>query len=275
LLELWHEAADSGAGWIARTNFSPIEPGACVDWSILIVAAVIILAASTISGITGFGFGLISVPPLLIFFDPSAVLTITKVLTICTTWIVIASAWRELQPRLLLRILPFSFVGALLGLQLLRIASADAIKVFASAIVVAFSLLLLRGLPQREFKSRLLAPLAGFVSGTMSTTTALSGPPIILYFTITKVPVQTFRVTIASYFVLLDLFGLPALIRGDFVTKHDFKIALLMVPMAFAGRWWGSRLSHRFSREQFYRLTLIILIATGGLGTVVSTLALL
>lgn len=246
-----------------------------VDWSILVLAAVIVLGAAVISGITGFGFGLVSVPPLLMLLDPAGVLTVTKILTISTSWIVIASAWRELQPRLLLKLLPFSIIGAALGLQLLRIASAEAIKIAASAIVVSFALLLLRGLPEREIRHPVLGPIAGFLSGTMSTSTALSGPPIILYFTVSKVPVQAFRATIASYFVLLDLFGMPALIQGDFVTRHDIEIALLMIPFAFIGRWWGSRLSHRFSREQFYRLTLMILVLTGGLGILASATALL
>lgn len=268
---MWHDAPDYGAG----TATDGREAIANVDWSILVVAAAIILGAAMISGITGFGFGLISVPPLLIFFDPAAVLTITKILTLSTTWIVIASAWRELKPGILVRMLPFSFVGAILGLQLLRVASADLIKIITSSIVVAFALLLIRGLPEREINHPLLAPFAGFVSGAMSTSTALSGPPIILFFTVSKVPVQAFRVTIAAYFVLLDLFGMPALIRGDFVTRDDFEIALLMIPFAFVGRWWGSRLSRRFSREQFYRFTLLILVATGALGIVGTTLSLL
>lgn len=245
-----------------------------MDWSIIALAAMIVLAAAVISGITGFGFGLISVPPLLIFFDPPAVLTITKILTLSTSWIVIVGAWREVKPGIILRILPFSIVGASLGLQLLRLASADVIKIIASSIVVAFAILLVRGLPEREFKHPVLAPFAGFISGVMSTSTALSGPPIILFFTVSKFPVHAFRVTIATYFVLLDLFGMPALIRGDFVTRDDLEVALVLIPMAFIGRFAGNRLSRRFSREQFFRFTLIILIATGALGIFGALLAL-
>lgn len=246
-----------------------------MDWSILVLATVIVLGAAIISGITGFGFGLISVPPLLMFFDPAGVLTITKILTISTSWIVIASAWRELQPRLLLKLLPFSIIGAVLGLQVLRVASAEMIKVATGVIVVCFALLLMRGLPEREIKHPMLGPLAGLISGTMSTSTALSGPPIILWFTVSKVPVQAFRSTIAAYFLLIDLFGLPALIRGDFVTRRDLQISVLLIPAAFIGRWAGSRLSTRFSRERFYRFTLSILVATGLLGIAGAAVALI
>jgi uncharacterized membrane protein YfcA len=241
-----------------------------VDWSILALAVGIVLAAAVISGITGFGFGLVSVPPLLMLYDPVAVLTITKVLTLSTSWIVIAHGWRQIQPRMIATVLPWSILGTFAGIQLLKVSTEETIKLIASAVVVAFAIILIRGLPEREWNHRLLAPIAGFASGTMSTTTALSGPPIVLYFTLRKVEVMPFRVTIATYFVLLDLFGMPALIQQDFVTRDDLLVAVALVPIALLGRMAGIRLSHRFSRKQFYRFTLGILVITGALGIISS-----
>jgi uncharacterized membrane protein YfcA len=241
-----------------------------VDWSLLALAVGIVLAAAVISGITGFGFGLVSVPLLLMLYDPVAVLTITKVLTLTTSWIVIAHGWRSIQPGMIARVFPWAILGTLAGIQLLKAASEEAIKIIASSVVVAFALLLIRGLPEREWNHPLLAPIAGFASGSMSTTTGLSGPPIVLYFTLRNVDVMPFRVTIATYFVLLDLFGLPALIQQDFVTRDDLKVAVALVPMALLGRIIGIRLAHRFSRKQFYRFTLGILIVTGTIGIISS-----
>jgi len=241
-----------------------------VDWSVLAIAVGIVLFAAVISGITGFGFGLVSVPPLLMLYDPAAVLTITKVLTLTTSWIVIAHGWRSIKPRMIATILPWSILGTLAGLQLLRVASKDVIKLIASVVVVGFALILIRGLPEREWSHPLLAPIAGIASGAMSTSTALSGPPIVLFFTLRNVEVMPFRVTIATYFVLLDLFGMPALIQQDFVTRHDVLVAATLVPMAMLGRIIGIRLSHRFSRKQFYRFTLGVLILTGALGIISS-----
>lgn len=241
-----------------------------MDWSILALAVAIVLAAAVISGITGFGFGLVSVPPLLMLYDPVAVLTITKVLTLSTSWIVIAHGWRSINPRMIAKVLPWSILGTFAGIQLLKVSTEETIKLMASAVVVTFALILIRGLPEREWNHPLLAPIAGFASGTMSTTTALSGPPIVLYFTLRNVEVMPFRVTIATYFVLLDLFGMPALIQQDFVTRDDLLVAVALVPIALLGRMAGIRLSHRFSRKQFYRFTLGILIITGALGIVSS-----
>ena len=239
-----------------------------MDWSLLAVAVGIVLAAAVISGITGFGFGLVSVPALLMLYDPAAVLTITKVLTLTTSWIVIAHAWRQIKPRMIATVLPWAILGTFAGIQLLKLASEHAIKLIASAVVVGFAIILIRGLPQREWNHPLMAPVAGLTSGAMSTSTGLSGPPMVLYFTLRNVEVMPFRVTIATYFVLLDLFGLPALIQQDFVTRDDLLVAIALVPMALLGRIIGIRLAHRFSRQQFYRFTLGILIVTGTIGII-------
>jgi uncharacterized membrane protein YfcA len=108
----------------------------------------------------------------------------------------------------------------------------------------------------------------------MSTSTGLSGPPIVLYFTLRDIEVQPFRITIATYFVMLDLIGFPTLIRSDLVTRHDLWIAVLLIPVALLGRMIGVRLAPRLSREHFFRLTLGLLMVTGTIGIVSSVLSL-
>jgi uncharacterized membrane protein YfcA len=239
-----------------------------LDWTAITFAVGIVLGAAVIAGITGFGFGLVSVPLLLMLYAPAEVVTISKILTLSTSWIVIAHGWRQVKPRMIVTVLPWALLGSLAGVRLLKLASASSIKLLASIVVVAFALILLRGLPEREWKHPLLAPAAGMVSGAMSTSTGLSGPPIVLYFTLRNVDVPPFRVTIATYFVLLDLVGLPALVQGGLVSGGDFAVGAVLVPVALLGRIAGIRLSSRLSRAQFYRLTLGILLVTGAVGII-------
>lgn len=245
-----------------------------MDWSSFAIAVSIILGAAVISGITGFGFGLVSVPPLLMLYPPAGVITITKILTLSTSWVVIAHGWRQMKPKMILALFPFAIVGMLLGVRVLQHVSADAIKLLASIVVVGFTLILMRGIPRGKWNHAALGPVSGFVSGVMSTSTGLSGPPIVLYFTLRDIEVQPFRITIATYFVMLDLIGFPALIRSDLVTRDDIWVALLLIPAAFLGRMVGIRLAPRLSREHFFRLTLGVLLVTGSIGIVSSLLSL-
>ena len=245
-----------------------------MDWSTFIIAATVILGAAVISGITGFGFGLVSVPPLLMLYPPAGVLTITKILTLSTSWIVIVHGWRQMKPKMILALFPFAIVGMLIGVRVLKHVSADAIKLLASGVVVGFTLVLLRGIPRGKWNSPVLGPISGFISGVMSTSTGLSGPPIVLYFTLRDIEVQPFRITIATYFVMLDLIGFPTLVRSDLVARHDFWIAFFLIPVALLGRMIGVRLAPKLSREHFFRLTLGLLMVTGSIGIISSVLSL-
>jgi uncharacterized membrane protein YfcA len=251
-----------------RIAHGNLGEGSALDWTAIGFAVGIVLGAGVIAGITGFGFGLVSIPLLLMLFGPAEVVTINKVLTLSTSWIVIAHGRRQIRPRMIVTVLPWALIGVLSGVRLLKLASASSIKLMASVVVVLFALILLRGLPEREWKHPLLAPAAGLASGALSTSTGLSGPPMVLYFTLKNVEVAPFRVTIATYFVLLDLVGLPALVQGGLVTGKDFAVAAILVPVAFFGRIAGIRLAPRLSRAQFYRLTLGVLLVTGAVGII-------
>lgn len=232
------------------------------------IALLIVVGAGATAGLAGFGFSIVSVPTLLLLFDPATVITLNKVLTLGTIWVILIGAWGSISWVHLRRIVPFSLAGLFVGVSLLRVLDAEAIKLLAGVVVIFFALLLLRGgvraLPERAW----MAPLAGFVSGTLSTSTGMAGPPVVLLFTVLAVPVPVFRATSVAYFLLTDLIGFPALIAQGIVTREDVILALLLAPAAIVGRVLGSRLVPYISPLAFRRATLGLLLVTGAIAVV-------
>src|SRR5665811_880136 len=165
----------------------------------LLLAIVIVLAATIIAGLAGFGLSIVSVPPLLLLFDPGTVIALNKILTLGTTWIILVEAWRHISWRWIARVLPTALVGLFIGSYLLRVLDAEVIKVIAGVIVISLALLLLTWQPQELKERPWMAPLIGLASGTSSTSVGMSGPPLVLFFTVMSVPVQAFRATAAMY----------------------------------------------------------------------------
>lgn len=232
------------------------------------IAFLIVIGAGATAGLAGFGFSIISVPTLLLLFDPATVITLNKVLTLGTIWVILIGAWGSISWRHLRRTVPFALIGLFVGVSLLRVLDDDAIKLLAGLVVIFFALLLLRGgvkaLPERSW----MAPLAGLVSGTLSTSTGMAGPPVVLLFTVLAVPVPVFRATSVCYFLLTDLIGFPALIAQGIVTRDDVILALLLSPAAIIGRMLGSRLVPFISPLAFRRATLGLLLVTGAIAVV-------
>jgi len=107
-------------------------------------AFLIVVGAGAIAGLAGFGFSIVSVPTLLLF-DPATVITLNKVLTLGTIWVILIGAWGDISWASLRRTVPSALVGLFVGITLLRALDDGAIKLLAGLVVIFFALLLLRG----------------------------------------------------------------------------------------------------------------------------------
>ena len=228
----------------------------------------IVLTASVISGLAGFGFGLVAVPPLLLLYPPVVVITVTKLLTLSTSWVVIAHGWRHARRDLILAVFPMAIIGTFIGLRLLSVAQPEHIKIAAGIVVISFALVMLKVDMRGKVKHPAIGPIAGLISGAMSTTVGMAGPPVIIAYTLRDTPKHAFRISIAIYFVLLDLLGLPAMVARGLTTKEDLVLAALLVPAALGGRMIGIAFSERVSQQRFYHGTLVLLIITGTIAVI-------
>lgn len=229
----------------------------------LITAALVVLVAGAVSGLAGFGFSIISVTPLLMLYEPGTVLAINKILTLGTTWIILIGIWRAISWARLVRLVPVALVGLFIGVWLLQRLEANTIRLVVAVVVMAFALLLLSGVVREVPERGWMAPVTGLTSGIFSTSTGMSGPPVVLYFTVIGLSVEIFRATTVMYFILLDLVGLPTLIGQGLISRDDIVLALWLAPAALLGRWMGSWLVPYVTPTSFRRLVLALLLATG------------
>ena len=226
-------------------------------------AMVIVFVAAAVSGLAGFGFSIISVTPLLLFFEPGTTLAINKILTLGTTWVILIGIWHAISWRRLLRIVPFSLVGLLGGVWLLQNLDGNTIRLIVAIVVMLFALILLTGVIRQVPERPWMAPVTGLFSGMSSTSTGMSGPPLVVYFTAIGVSVEVFRASSVMYFLLLDAVGFPTLVAQGLITSADVVLALWLAPAALLGRWAGSWLVPFVTPASFRRLVLAILLLTG------------
>ncbi|MCA9859460.1 MAG: sulfite exporter TauE/SafE family protein [Thermomicrobiales bacterium] len=241
----------------------------------LLIAMAIALMGGIVSGLAGFGFGLVTVPLLLMLFPPATVTTVGSSLTIASGWIVLLSTWRTVQVRTLGALIPGATIGVFLGTIVLRTVEPAIIKLIAGIVVILFALSVLRGWRINAVHHPLAAPIAGLASGTLSTSTGMSGPPVVLLFTTRQYDMQQFRGSITAYFYYVNAVGLALLIASGIVGREQLEIAIRLLPAAIIGGFIGRRILHYVSQAQFRKITLIMLLATGTTGIVAALQALL
>jgi hypothetical protein len=231
-----------------------------------LAAAAIVFVARLLSGITGFGFALVAVPPLMLFYDPARVVAVIVLLALATGWLLLVGVKRHVQTRTVLGLLPGAAAGSLVGTALLASLDADLIQALASLAVVAFGLGHALGWsPEGAGGARAVA-LAGFASGALNTSVGMAGPPVVMLLTARQAPMHAFRATTMAYFLGVSLVGAAMLTAGGLVDKDDALFGLSLLPPTLLGLVASQGLVRHVSQENFRRITLGLLLATGVFG---------
>ncbi len=241
----------------------------------LLIAMLIALMGGIVSGLAGFGFGLATVPLMLMIYPPATVTALGSSLALASGWIVLISTWRTVQVKTLGALIPGATVGVFIGTILLNRLEPAVIKLIAGSVVLLFAISVLRGWRIDAVHHPLAAPLAGLASGTLSTSAGMSGPPVVLLFTTRQYDMHQFRGSITAYFYYVNFVGLSVLILRGIVGWEQLQVAIHLLPAAIIGGFVGRRLLRLVSQSQFRKITLVMLLVTGTIGIVTALQSLL
>jgi uncharacterized protein len=228
-------------------------------------AAAAILAGAALQSATGFGFALLASPLLFALLDPKpAVATLALVGSVLNA---VTLAGERRRPQVLradaLAIIAGTIPGLLCGALILRVAPASVLTAaVAGCVLVALATRLRRprATPRRLGDRPWAAPVAGFASGSLSTSTGLSGPPLVLHLLARRVPAARMRDTLAAVFLAQGILGLGALVvAGSFVWPRSLPLLLVV---GVVGQVAGRRAFAALGGERYERVVVGLLVVT-------------
>lgn len=240
-----------------------------------IAAVCAILVGATISGLTGFGFGLVIVPIMLLLFPPPTVVVLTSSLAIASGLPILIEDRRKVRLRIISPLMIPAIVGLFVGIQILTRLDTRYIKLTAGIVVVIFAAMVARGFVIPGIRSRIAPVVAGFTSGMLGTSTGMSGPPVVLLLTDRAPEPRVFRASITFYFSTMNLIGILLVTRTGFVGRREFALAVVFLPLALFGRRVGQRVLYRVNPDQFRRISMALLMLTGASGITTALIGLL
>jgi uncharacterized protein len=234
----------------------------------LALAIAITFAGGVVSGVAGFGFALVCVPPLLLLYDPPTVVTASILLSVVTGAVVLAGALGEVRWRMIAGLLPWASLGLVIGVKLLGVAPAAAIGLIASGAVVGFTLAMMTGWTIPGANRGIATVAAGASSGVLNALTGMAGPPVAMLFDARGLGINAFRTSIVGYFVVIDAIAIGLLAQQQVIGIGEFRTVLALIPGAIGGTIAGRWIAGRVSRERFRQVTMTLLLATGVAGVV-------
>ncbi|MFS0612489.1 sulfite exporter TauE/SafE family protein [Lederbergia ruris] len=222
---------------------------------------IIILFASILQTSTGFGFSILATPFLLLLFSPMEAIQINLILSLVISCALIRKIRKDIDFQVLKRFVFGSVAGLPIGLLIFLFVDIPRLKLGVSIIILLLTLLLIMKLRIAQTKSRDF--IAGGLSGTLTTSIGMPGPPLLLYFSGTDTEKGKLRGTTLAFYLFIYLISL--LIQVIFVgTNQTIWISSgWALPLVFIGLFLGQIL-YRWINQHYFRIfTYIILLFTG------------
>lgn len=220
--------------------------------------------AGIVRGFTGFGTAMVYLPVAAQVLTPFEALTTLLIKDLTGPLIHVPRALREGHPADVARL----GVGALLGLPLgVWVLSQVAPEVFrwgVSLVALTMLVLLVGGV---RYRGRLTPPLVfatGAVGGFLAGSVGLPGPPIILMYMASTLPITAIRANNMLYLILADILLLAVLWWNGYLVPTAVALGVLMILPYTLGNWAGARL-FRPGAERLYRWAAYMIIAGSAL----------
>jgi len=219
-------------------------PELFLGWDILVwaVAGVVCLIAGVVRGVVGFGFALIVISGLNVVAIPVEVVPLATILDLAGGINMAPKVWRDVHWKGARWLGLGALIGIPLGILLLVSLNPDAMRLGISIAILLSVILIARGFTFRRVPGSPLIFLTGGMAGFLSGSGGIPGPPIILLYLSSPLPMVTTRATTVAFFLLVDVVALIFMGGQDLVTVETWTRATVLVPISFIGIAIGSRL---------------------------------
>ncbi len=243
----------------------------------VILVAVGVIAGATLQSAMGFGFALVAGPAVFAVAEPAEAITILITLGTALNLLIMLAERRPsevLRPEVV-RILAWAAPGVVAGMFILLALSKPTLQVIVG---ISVDRRRRRSRPGTGWRRKEGNPVAraaaGLAAGTLTTTTATAGPPLVLYLQSTGVRPEPFRDTMAALLLGLNIMGADRARRrgqpgGVARAWRSLRSSSWMVVV---GRLGGRILFDRFDHHSF-RVAGLGLIVVSGVASIVAGLA--
>ena len=226
--------------------------------AIEIAAGLGVLAGAALQAAIGFGFALVAAPLLFAATTAERAVGLLLALALAVNLLTLATEGRRPRPLgvEVVRLVLASVPGAFVGVAVLRAADEALLQILVTTGVFA-SLAVQHVVARRAAGARRRAaswhaPLAGFVSGALNTSTTTGGPPVVLHLLGRGLEPEQVRDTLVAYFIAASLAAAAVLAAtGTSGAAPPAAALAALVPVVIAGHLAGRAAFGRLAQGRY------------------------
>ena len=225
------------------------------------IAALIILVAYFIRGITGFGSGLIAVPLLALFVPLTFVVPVILLLDFSASLVMGGVDFKRVQWREVAWLTPFSIIGVLVGTQLLMNMPVTPMLITLALFILIFAVRSLLDIQGKQTISQIWAIPAALSGGTIGALFGTGGPPYVIYLNHRIQDKTLLRATFSALFFMEGLMRIVTFFIAGLLLSHTiWWSALGAIPLVLAALYVGGNVHTGLSQSHMARLIGLLLL---------------
>ncbi|MRT93584.1 sulfite exporter TauE/SafE family protein [Ancylomarina sp. 16SWW S1-10-2] len=229
----------------------------------IIFCSLVILSASFIKGVTGFGFALLAVPFLSLIFPMQIVVPAMSLFNLITSLVVLFKLRERIKAYYFIPMFIASLGGIPLGIYALKYVSSDTLRLLTGIMVVIFSIQMLGKVKLAKHFLSLPIVFAGFISGALTSAISVGGPPLVIAMNRKGYDKNRFRGVFSWFSVFSSFFVTVAYFMKGMIEMESINIAIFCIPILFFGSHLGAKFSNKVDPEKFRKIVIGINIVTG------------
>lgn len=232
----------------------------------LVFAALVLVVAYAVRGMTGFGGQAIAVPFMALMLPLQVVVPAVTVLTALSS----LTYWRDRHQvdwGEIARLLPFTLLGVLAGLYVFRQLDPVTLTKAFGVFVILYALFSLRragAVVARPRHARLIGSVLSMTSGVLGAIFgAAAGPMYVIYFNLLGYGKEAFRATVTTILWFQAAARIVGYMRLGFYDQTVLLLIAAGLPFMLIGARLGGILAGRADQRLFNRCVATLLFASG------------
>lgn len=225
-----------------------------------------IVAAGLVRGFTGFGSAMIIMPAASSVLDPFAALVFLTVVEFWGPLPNLPAALRTGQRAETLRLLVGAAIGLPLGLWALFYLAPEWFGWLVSCVVLVLLALVMSGWRYKGTLRPAAVTGVGSVGGFLGGVAGVPGPPVIMLYMASALPVAVIRANFLLYLLGIDLMMITLLVSTDLVDMTAALVGLLCVPVYMLANVLGAWLFDPNAERLFRAVAYLVIAASAILG---------
>jgi uncharacterized membrane protein YfcA len=231
--------------------------------TVYLLAVAVSVFGGFLGGCIGFGMAMVIVPVMLLVLPGATVVPLMVGISLINSSSILWSIRKEVQFRLVGPLVLGCALGIPLGIELLTYFDGPRLKVGVGVVLIVLATLMLLDWthPMKNAAPGLFS--VGFLSGLMTGSIGIGGPPVVLFLANQDTPRDVFRANLIAYFNTLGWITAGIFAARGAYTLDILQIVAVCIPAVLTGTYIGAKMVTRIPHELFRRLALFLAIASG------------